>query len=79
MKRILVRFVDCYRKRVSPGLPPACRFEPSCSGYARKALLVHGAWKGGLLALWRILRCNPITARGGTWDPVPPKGRWRAP
>jgi len=79
VKRVLVMFVDCYRTRVSPALPPACRFEPSCSAYARKALIVHGAVKGSLLAVWRILRCNPLTARGGFCDPVPPKGRWRAP
>lgn len=79
MKRALIRLVDFYRKRISPGQPPRCRFEPSCSAYAREALEVHGALKGSLLAVWRILRCNPLTARGGTIDPVPRKGHWRAP
>jgi putative membrane protein insertion efficiency factor len=51
------------------------RFEPACSAYAREALLRHGACKGGLLACWRILRCNPF-GRGGD-DPVPERGRWR--
>ena len=78
MKRVLVGLVDFYRKRISPGLPPRCRFEPSCSAYAREALLTHGALKGTLLTVWRILRCNPFT-RGGQVDPVPPRGRWRAP
>jgi len=78
VKRVLIGLVDFYRKRVSPGLPPRCRFLPSCSAYARDALSVHGALKGTLLAFWRILRCNPLT-RGGQLDPVPPKGRWRAP
>ena len=77
MKRLLIGLVDFYRKRISPGLPPRCRFEPSCSAYARDALTVHGAVKGTLLSVWRILRCNPLT-RGGQIDPVPPKGRWRA-
>lgn len=77
MTRLLVRLVDFYRACVSPLLPPLCRFEPSCSSYAREALLRHGSLKGTLLALWRVLRCNPI-GRGGL-DPVPPPGRWRAP
>jgi len=76
--RLLVGLVDLYRRHVSPRLPPACRFEPSCSAYARAALLRHGALKGTLLAVWRVLRCNPLT-RGGQIDPVPERGRWRAP
>lgn len=75
MTRVLVRLVDFYRRRISPLLPPLCRFEPSCSAYARQALLVHGAAKGTVLAIWRVLRCNPL-CRGG-FDPVPAKGRWR--
>lgn len=78
MKRLLVGLVDFYRKYITTGLPPRCRFEPSCSAYAREALTTHGALKGVLLSMWRILRCNPLT-RGGQIDPVPPKGRWRAP
>ena len=76
MTRLLVALVDFYRKRISPGLPPRCRFEPSCSAYARDALLLHGTLKGVLLAAWRILRCNPLTP-GGQVDPVPEKGRWK--
>lgn len=78
MKRLLVGLVDFYRKYITSGLPPRCRFEPSCSAYAREALTTHGAFKGVLLSMLRILRCNPLT-RGGQIDPVPPKGRWRAP
>jgi len=77
VRRLLVAFVDLYRRFLSPLLPPLCRFEPSCSSYARGALLRHGAIKGSLLALWRILRCNPLT-RGGTLDAVPETGRWRS-
>jgi putative membrane protein insertion efficiency factor len=68
---LLVRLVDFYRARISPLLPPLCRFEPSCSAYAREALIRHGALKGTLLAIWRVLRCNPL-CKGGL-DPVPPK------
>ncbi len=73
MTRFLVRLVDFYRARISRLLPPLCRFEPSCSAYAREALLRHGAAKGTLLALWRVLRCNPL-CKGGP-DPVPPSRR----
>ncbi|MGI6239407.1 MAG: membrane protein insertion efficiency factor YidD [Christensenellales bacterium] len=58
-----------YKKRISPGLMPSCRFWPTCSEYAYEAIGKHGAIKGGLLAAWRILRCNPL-CRGG-YDPVP--------
>jgi putative membrane protein insertion efficiency factor len=75
VRRVLIALVDFYRRFISPGLPPACRYEPTCSAYAREALQVHGALKGSLLAIWRILRCNPFHA-GGKYDPVPPKGRW---
>ena len=76
MKRVLIGFVDVYRRWISPGLPPACRFEPSCSAYAREALEVHGACKGSLLAVWRVLRCNPLSKP--RYDPVPGRGSWRA-
>lgn len=58
-----------YRRSISPGLPPACRFFPTCSEYALEAIERYGALKGGWMAFWRILRCNPFS-RGG-YDPVP--------
>lgn len=64
--RALIRF---YKRRISPGLPPSCRFLPTCSEYAYEAIGKHGALKGGLMAAWRILRCNPF-CKGG-YDPVP--------
>jgi len=64
--RLLVR---CYRLLVSPILPPACRFYPSCSEYAEQALCQHGAWRGSWLTAGRILRCGPW--HGGGYDPVP--------
>ena len=74
MKHLLVGLVDLYRLLISPLLPPLCRFEPSCSQYARAALLRHGAVKGTVLSIWRVLRCNPFT-KGGQFDPVPPRRR----
>ena len=69
MKRILIAIVRGYKKYISPLLPPSCRFTQTCSEYAVEALQKHGAWKGSLLAIWRILRCNPF-CKGG-YDPVP--------
>ena len=69
MKRILIAIVRGYKKYISPLLPPSCRFTPTCSEYAMEALQKHGAWKGSLLAIWRVLRCNPF-CKGG-YDPVP--------
>ncbi|HEY9551633.1 MAG TPA: membrane protein insertion efficiency factor YidD [Prevotella sp.] len=58
-----------YQRVISPYTPPSCRFTPTCSEYAREALLKHGPVKGLLLAVWRILRCNPWGGSG--YDPVP--------
>lgn len=60
-----------YQRFITPYTPPACRFTPTCSEYARQALIIHGPIKGLLLAIWRILRCNPWGGSG--YDPVPPK------
>jgi putative membrane protein insertion efficiency factor len=72
----LAMLVRAYQLLVRPILPPACRFEPSCSAYAIEALQRHGAFRGTLLAAWRILRCNPWGASGH--DPVPPCARGTA-
>ena len=69
MKRVLLSVIRFYRRRVSPGLPRACRFYPTCSEYAEEAIRRFGAVRGGQLAAMRILRCHPF-ARGG-YDPVP--------
>jgi putative membrane protein insertion efficiency factor len=58
-----------YRWFVRPLLPTACRFYPSCSEYAEKALERHGAWRGSWLALARLCRCGPW--HPGGHDPVP--------
>lgn len=67
--RVAIALIGVYRRWVSPVLPPACRFEPSCSVYAADAIELHGLWRGSRLAVGRILRCQPF-ARGGI-DPVP--------
>jgi len=61
--------IALYKKFISPLLPPACRFQPTCSQYCSEALDVHGFFKGGWLGMKRILRCNPFF-KGGH-DPVP--------
>ena len=69
MKRVLLFIIRFYRRRVSPSLPYACRFTPTCSEYAEEAIQRFGAARGGQLAARRLLRCHPF-ARGG-YDPVP--------
>ena len=77
MKRILLALVRFYRSAISPFRPPCCRFYPTCSSYALEAVSRFGAIRGGLMAVWRILRCNPLGGQG--FDPVPPKGKFRLP
>ena len=67
--RCAVAILDFYKRFLSPLLPRACRFEPTCSVYAREAIARHGFGRGAWLAARRILRCNPFH-RGGL-DPVP--------
>lgn len=66
---VLSYALRAYKRFVSPLMPPACRFHPSCSEYAAEAVEVHGALKGSVLAAGRVLRCNPWSAGG--FDPVP--------
>jgi len=63
---LLVRF---YQRFLSCMKPPTCRFYPSCSEYGAQAIAQRGLLRGGLLALWRVLRCNPFSAGG--YDPGP--------
>lgn len=65
----LIALIRFYQYALSPSLGANCRFEPSCSAYAREALERHGLQKGIVLAVGRILRCNRL-CRGG-YDPVP--------
>ncbi len=70
MKRLLLALVRFYRRAISPYRDPCCRFIPTCSQYALEAIEKYGAWKGGWLALRRILRCHPFY-KGDLYDPVP--------
>lgn len=70
LKKLLLKAIAFYRRSISPLTPPACRFIPTCSQYAYEAIEIHGALKGGWLAVRRLLRCHPFH-RGG-YDPVPP-------
>ena len=69
MKRFLLAAIRFYQKYISPGLPPRCRFIPTCSQYALEAIEKYGPLKGGWMAFRRILRCNPF--HKGGYDPVP--------
>ena len=61
--------IGLYRRLISPALPPACRFTPTCSEYGYEAIARYGILTGGRLAVWRVLRCNPFGGSG--YDPVP--------
>ena len=70
--RAAVGVVAAYQRLVSPLLPRACRFAPTCSEYARRALAEHGLPRGAWLAARRLARCHPL--HSGGYDPPPPKG-----
>jgi len=64
-----VALLALYKRYLSPLLPPACRFTPTCSAYAQEAIQRHGLLRGGWLAMRRLLRCQPF--HPGGFDPVP--------
>ncbi len=69
MKKMILGAIAFYQKKISPHKRRAtCRFYPTCSQYAYEAVSKYGAFRGGLMAIWRILRCNPFS-KGG-YDPV---------
>jgi putative membrane protein insertion efficiency factor len=72
MSLALTAVVRAYQLLVSPLLPPACRFLPTCSDYAAEAIERHGALRGAALALRRLARCHPWGGSG--YDPVPDRG-----
>jgi len=69
MKHAILAALRFYKARISPQMPPACRYTPTCSEYAMEAIEQRGVIVGGLLATKRVLSCNPFS-RGG-YDPVP--------
>ena len=68
MRTLLTRLLLFYKRWVSPWLPSACRFEPTCSEYMRLAVEQYGAGRGIWLGFKRLLRCHPFHAGG--YDPV---------
>lgn len=69
MREVALLGIRLYQRVVSPALPPACRFEPSCSYYGYKAIEKYGIIRGGWLTLRRVTRCHPFHVSG--YDPVP--------
>ncbi len=69
MKRFVLLAIRFYQRFISPGLPPACRFYPTCSEYGYEAISRYGIIKGGILTVRRLLRCHPF--HPGGFDPVP--------
>ncbi|MFV1981548.1 MAG: membrane protein insertion efficiency factor YidD [Rhodothermia bacterium] len=69
LKKATLMFIRVYQEAVSPWLPPACRYEPTCSEYARVAVERYGVGRGVWLAARRVGRCQPFGGSG--WDPVP--------
>jgi uncharacterized protein len=64
MRRVLAGAIRAYQIVLSPGLPRSCRYYPSCSQYAREAVLKHGVIRGVYLAAARLVRCNPWSPGG---------------
>ncbi|MDY7013736.1 MAG: membrane protein insertion efficiency factor YidD [Cyanobacteriota bacterium] len=69
MKALSIWLLKAYKRYLSPLLPPACRFYPTCSEYATSAIARFGFWHGSRLAIQRLLRCHPL--HSGGYDPVP--------
>jgi uncharacterized protein len=72
VKRVLLAIVlapiRLYQRWISPALPRRCKYEPTCSAYAAQAIRELGVMRGGILAAWRLARCNPFSHGG--YDPV---------
>lgn len=73
MKRLALGAIRAYQRYISRAMPPACRFEPTCSNYTYEAIETYGVLRGGLMGAWRVLRCNPFN--DGGLDPVPERRR----
>ena len=76
LRRLAIAPIRLYQWTISPMLPRACRFTPSCSEYAAEAVLEHGLLRGLALAARRLSRCHPWGGHG--FDPVPPCGHHHA-
>ncbi len=69
MKWLMLLTIRLYQRTISRILPPSCRFVPSCSEYGYEAIVRYGIVRGGVMAAWRVMRCNPWGGHG--YDPVP--------
>ncbi len=63
-RALLLAPITLYRRLISPALPARCRYHPSCSAYAVEAIRTYGIARGVVLAAWRVMRCNPLSAGG---------------
>ncbi|HIU71657.1 MAG TPA: membrane protein insertion efficiency factor YidD [Candidatus Galloscillospira excrementipullorum] len=70
MRALMLALIRGYQRFISPLFPPCCRYTPTCSAYAVEAITRYGPWKGGWLALRRLLRCHPFSHHD-YYDPVP--------
>ena len=75
LKKIFVFIITLYQRLISPYLPQSCRFQPTCSEYAKEAIEKYGIIKGLALSSKRLTKCHPIKFLGGSegYDPVPKK------
>ena len=74
-RRLVIAALRVWKVMISPWLPPACRFVPTCSEYAAQAVAAHGVLRGGWLGLRRLSRCHPLNPGGH--DPVPEMPQWQ--
>jgi putative membrane protein insertion efficiency factor len=77
MRRVLLAPIRFYQRFISPALPRRCKYLPTCSAYAVDAIRAYGAWRGLVLAGWRVLRCNPWSHGG--YDPVSAQTLFKRP
>jgi putative membrane protein insertion efficiency factor len=77
VKQLAIAPVRLYQRWISPALPRRCKYEPTCSSYAEQAIREYGILRGPLLAVWRLLRCNPWSHGG--FDPVEDQRLFRSP
>lgn len=70
----MISFIKAYKKELSPLIPPACRFLPTCSVYGVEAIEKFGPTKGAVLTAWRLMRCNPFAGYGVDHPQWPPPG-----
>lgn len=64
MRNIPIFLIKVYKKVISPLFPPRCKYYPTCSNYSIEAFRKHGFFKGLILSIWRLLRCNPFSKGG---------------